>query len=187
MGFDSPFHDCLLKIVQENREAGGFYWATYKGNSCSAVCIEIKANSFEALCRRNGIFTNAVGSHDLNLQLCEPIIKHLAGHWEKAFARRLPGVLQSFTRKSKGLLTAFHQEIEARSMKQGVGTAGLAMLGQQLRNYEAIFANFTAQMIEVINTLQRDANREFTPVIASKLASAYEWCAAEVGGGKSRC
>jgi hypothetical protein len=125
-----------------------------------------------------------MGSHDLNLQLCEPIIKHLASHWEKAFARRLPGVLQNFSRKSKNLLTEFHTEIEARSMKQGAGVAGLAMLGQQLRTYEAIFANLTSQMIEVINTLQRDANREFTPVIANKLASAYNWCAAEVGGGK---
>jgi len=68
-------------------------------------------------------------------------------------------------------------------MKQGAGVAGLAMLGQQLRNYEGIFVNLTQQLVEVINTLQRDANREFTPIIASNLASAYEWCAAEVGPG----
>lgn len=39
-------------------------------------------------------------------------------------------------------------------------------------------------MVEVINNLQREANREFTPVVADTLASAYEFCAAEVGTGQ---
>jgi hypothetical protein len=56
----------------------------------------LQANAVEALCRRNGVFSGSSGSHDLNLQLCEPIFKHLASQWEKTFARRLPGVLQSF-------------------------------------------------------------------------------------------
>jgi hypothetical protein len=66
-------------------------------------------------------------------------------------------------------------------MKAGVGTAGIALLGHQLRNYEAIFVQLTQQMIEVINNLQREANREFTPVIARNLSTAYDWCANESG------
>ncbi|RDL34492.1 uncharacterized protein BP5553_07620 [Venustampulla echinocandica] len=151
-----------------DRNNGGFYWATYK-----------------ALCRRNGVFTNGAGAHDLNLQLTEPIIKGLANNWEKAFARRLPTVLQSFSRQSKSLLLNFHHEIETRSMQKGVGVAGLTMLGQQLRNYEGLFMNLTHQIVELINQSQRDANREFTPVVASWLSSPYEYCAAEVGQGKS--
>ncbi|TVY91113.1 Nuclear GTPase SLIP-GC [Lachnellula willkommii] len=150
-----------------DRHMGGFYWATYK-----------------ALCRRNGVFTNGKGPHDLNAQLTEPVIRGLASNWEKAFARRLPSVLQSFSKKSKSLLLAFHKEIEARCMKQGVGVAGLAMLGQQLRNYEGTFVNLTHEMVELINNLQREANREFTPVIANTLASAYEFCTAESGKGQ---
>jgi hypothetical protein len=36
-------------------------------------------------------------------------------------------------------------------------------------------------MIELINNLQREANREFTPVIARNLSTAYDWCANESG------
>jgi len=111
----------------------------------------------------------------------EPIIKHLASHWERVFAQRMPRVLQSFTRSSRNLLTSFHREIEARSKKAGAGSAGIALLGQQLRNYENIFTQLTNQMVEVINNLQREANREFTPVIARNLSTAYDWCAKESG------
>lgn len=55
------------------------------------------------------------------------------------------------------------------------------MLGQQLRNYKAIFQELAAQMGELISSIQREANREFTPVIARNLAAAYDWCAAESG------
>ncbi len=48
-------------------------------------------------------------------------------------------------------------------MISGAGTAGIALLGHQLRNYEALFAALSQQMIDVINGLQREANREFTP------------------------
>jgi hypothetical protein len=111
----------------------------------------------------------------------EPIIKHLASHWERVFAQRMPRVLQSFSRASKNLLTAFHRDVEMRSIEVGAGTAGITMLGQQLRNYEGIFNQVTQQMGDVINNLQREANREFTPVIARNLSTAYDWCANESG------
>ncbi|TVY22282.1 Nuclear GTPase SLIP-GC [Lachnellula hyalina] len=110
----------------------------------------LRGATYKALCRRNGVFTNGKGPHDLNAQLTEPVIRGLASNWEKAFARRLPSVLQSFSKKSKSLLLAFHKDIEVRCMKQGVGVAGLAMLGQQLRNYEGTFVNLTYEMVELI-------------------------------------
>jgi hypothetical protein len=63
--------------------------------------------------------------------------------------------------------------------------AGIGMLGQQLRTYEATFAHLTLEIVEAINALQRDANREFVPVVAAGLASAYQWCAVETG--KIKC
>ncbi|KAG9737576.1 hypothetical protein KCU73_g9964, partial [Aureobasidium melanogenum] len=49
-------------------EKGGLYWATYK-----------------AVVRRQGVFTGSGGLSDFNAQLTEPIYKHLANGWEKAF------------------------------------------------------------------------------------------------------
>ena len=114
-------------VNRDKQALGEYYWATYKATT-----------------RRSGVFSNAEGPHDLNLQLTEPIFKHLANRWERVFVRRLPQVLQSFSRKDKGILTTFHREIESRSMKQGAGIAGLSMLGQQLQNYEQIFLSYTA-------------------------------------------
>ena len=151
-------------VDRDNRPAGGYYWATYK-----------------AIVRREGVFANAHGPHDFDAKLTEPIIKHLAGHWERVFAQRLPRGLQNFSRQSKSLLSSVHGEIEARSMKQGAGIAGIAMLRQQLRNYEAIFQTLAGQMGELINAMQREANREFTPVIARNLSSAYDYCSQESG------
>ncbi|KAL2065059.1 hypothetical protein VTL71DRAFT_4199 [Oculimacula yallundae] len=154
------------KVDRDNWALGGYYWSTYK-----------------AIVRREGVYSNAQGPHDFNAQLTEPIIKHLASHWEKAFAQRLPRVLMSFSRTAKSLLSDFHREIEARTMQTGSGSAGVAMLGQQLKNYEQIFGTLATQMTEIINNLQREANRQFTPVIARNLSSAYDYCANESGGG----
>jgi hypothetical protein len=151
-------------VNRENRNAGGYFWSTYK-----------------AICRRDGVYSNAQGLHDFNLQLTEPIIKQLGSDWEKAFARRLPHVLQSFTKSTKTLLQSFHQDVQNRAVKSGTGIAGLAMLGQQLQTYERIFQDLTTQMVTVIGERQRDANREFTPVIARRLLSAYQYCVAESG------
>ncbi|RDW67742.1 hypothetical protein BP6252_09138 [Coleophoma cylindrospora] len=150
-----------------DRSQGGYYWATYK-----------------AICRRDGVYANAQGIHDFNSQLTEPLMKHLASHWEKAFARKLPTVLISFTKKSKGLLQTFHQEIEARSQSNGASIVGLKMLAQQLRTYEATFTHLSTEMVEEINKFQREANREFVPIVAKNLASAYHWCTAESGAGQ---
>jgi hypothetical protein len=108
-------------------------------------------------------------------------MKHLANNWEKAFARRVPSVLQSFTKKAKAVITNFHRDVEDRSRKNGAGAAGLSMLSQQLRTYEATFSIVTSEMAEAINNLQRDANREFVPVVAARLASAYRFCVEEHG------
>lgn len=108
-------------------------------------------------------------------------MKYLASHWEKNFSRRLPSVLRSFTSKSNLILKNFHKAVEERSQKNGAGIAGLAMLSQQLRTYEATFSILTTEMVEAINNLQREANREFVPVIAKNLSSSYQYCVSEGG------
>ncbi len=47
-----------LPVNRDDRAAGGLYWSTYK-----------------ALCRRDGLYSNAQELHDWNTQLTGPIIK----------------------------------------------------------------------------------------------------------------
>ncbi|KAF7869938.1 hypothetical protein EAF04_004722 [Stromatinia cepivora] len=149
-----------------DRAAGGLHFQTYR-----------------ATIRRDGVYGNKNGAYNFNSDLTEPIMKHLASHWENNFSRRLPSVLRSFTTKTNLILKNFHQAVESRSRKNGAGIAGLAMLSQQLRTYEATFSILNMEMVEAINNLQRDANREFVPVIAQNLASSYRHCAGESGVG----
>jgi hypothetical protein len=65
--------------------------------------------------------------------------------------------------------------------KQELVYLALLILGQQLRHYEAMFEELAAVMGELVNRVQREASREFTPVIARNLALAHEKCAAESG------
>ncbi|KAF7899405.1 hypothetical protein EAE99_012326 [Botrytis elliptica] len=149
-----------------DRAAGGLHFQTYK-----------------AVTRRDGVYGNKSGTYDFNSDLTEPIMKYLASHWEKNFSRRLPSVLRSFTTNANLILKKFHQAVESRSRRNGSGIAGLSMLSQQLRTYEATFSILTTEMVEAINNLQRDANREFVPVIARNLAPSYQYCASERGAG----
>ncbi|TGO46555.1 hypothetical protein BCON_0318g00050 [Botryotinia convoluta] len=153
-------------VNKMDRAAGGLHFQTYK-----------------AVTRRDGVYGNKSGTYDFNSDLTEPIMKYLASHWEKNFSRRLPSVLRSFTTNANLILKRFHQAVESRSRKNGSGIAGLSMLSQQLRTYEATFSILTTEMVEAINNLQRDANREFVPVIARSLAPSYQYCASESGAG----
>jgi hypothetical protein len=147
-----------------SRPEGGYYWATYK-----------------AICRRNGVFTNGRGSHDFNGELAEPLLKHLGAGWEKAFQRRLPATLNDFTTNAARLLLEFHEAMQTGAEQQGTSLAGMSMLANQLNGYSQSFKQVADQMVLVITELQRDANREFTPVIAARMEPAYEACTIEHG------
>lgn len=109
------------------------------------------------------------------------MIKRLSSHWETTFVRRLPSIMKSFTKSAKNPLHAFHQSVEARTTKIGVSLAGFDMLRQQLRTYEAILEDLSIQMRAIIKKSQRDASRQFVPVVARNLLSAYTYCSNETG------
>lgn len=113
----------------------------------------------------------------------EPIYKHLANGWEKAFQRRLPHILKACAKGFSNDLRAFHKAIEVHSFSHG-GNPRLGLLSQQLSNYEAVFKDLGSKMIELLNERQRDINREFTPNVCNAMLVVYNICTAEVGPGQ---
>jgi len=152
------------KVNRDDRAAGGYFWATYK-----------------ALCRRDGVFSNAQGLHDWNTQLTEPIIKNIANGWERTFSRRMPSVLNGLANKNGTLLAAFHEAVETRAMRNGTSLASLEMLKQQLPTYKDTFKDLSAVAQTQITTRQKDINREFVPVVAEAMKQAYDDCENERG------
>jgi hypothetical protein len=136
------------------------HWATYK-----------------ATCRRNGRFRDI----DFNLALIEPVIKAIAGGWEKAFVRRIPHILDRVGKDAGKILRKFHAEVEARALKTGVVAPALHMVHSQLSAWERGFHDFATVTRDEMLNQQKDINREFEPVIEEAMTLGYEICVAERG------
>ena len=87
----------------------------------------------------------------------------------------------SFIRNTASIIRAFHQDVSSRAVKVGAGIAGLHILQQQLGVYESLLKDLMNIVKEVINTCQKDINREFTPIVADHMIPAYEGCTQESG------
>ncbi|KAI7160752.1 hypothetical protein KC349_g3303 [Hortaea werneckii] len=149
-----------------HRNDGGLHFMTYR-----------------ATVRRSGVYQGAAGLRDFNQELIQPVYKQLASAWEKAFQRRLPHILQSFTKTGSAMLKKFHAAVSDRCRQQGQSIARIGMLKTQLGAYDAIVKDMANNMIRQINDGQRDINREFTPVISQAMSPAYDVTAAESGPG----
>lgn len=113
----------------------------------------------------------------------DPMMKVLASGWEKTFSRRSPAVMANFSRNAGSILRDFHRDVDARARKVGSGLAGLHMLQQQVRVYDDILKDLSNTIRDTINAQQKEANREFTPVIERAMANAYTQCVDESGMG----
>ncbi|RMX99159.1 hypothetical protein D0867_12197, partial [Hortaea werneckii] len=70
--------------------------------------------TYRATVRRSGVYQGAAGLRDFNQELIQPVYKQLASAWEKAFQRRLPHILQSFTKTGSAMLKKFHAAVADR-------------------------------------------------------------------------
>ncbi|KAE8844038.1 hypothetical protein HRS9122_05141 [Pyrenophora teres f. teres] len=149
------------------KDQGGLVWSTYK-----------------AVVRRDGVYHSASAGHrDFNSDLVEPILKRLATPWERTFQSHLPRTIKTYIDNSVKLLYKLHQGIQERTNNGGMSLANLSVLKGQLTHYEQFLRDFGMSLINQMNGLQRDANRDFTPCVAMAMHDAYEYCAIVQGKG----
>ncbi|UPX18511.1 uncharacterized protein EKO05_0008810 [Ascochyta rabiei] len=150
-----------------HRADGGLAWGTYK-----------------AVVRRNGAYQSPTAGHrDFNSELVGPIVKKLATGWERAFQNRLPKAFATFIADSGKILHKFHEAVEQRARENGVGLASLSTLKTQIYTYEMLFGELSQTLTNSMTELQREANRDFTPTIASIMHTVYDICTEEHGKG----
>lgn len=147
-----------------HRSMGGLFWATYK-----------------ATVRRYGVYCGASGPRDFNAELFEPISRHLATHWERAFQRGLPAILTEFAAECRRLLTEFHDAAINRSGVHHANVVGVNMLLGQMAAHCRTVDDIPNKINAIVIEIQREASREFTPVICEAMTSAYDICTAERG------
>ncbi|KAK4442989.1 nuclear GTPase SLIP-GC [Podospora aff. communis PSN243] len=145
---------------------GGLLYATYK-----------------ATCRRSGVFNGASGPRDFNEELFDPISKQLAGGWEKAFQRRLPSCINNFVRTAKLLIETFHREAIQTTQERGSNANGIHMLNNQLRALLQRVTDLPNIVNLLVQEMQRDSSRSFTPEIMHLMQPGYDRCVEERGPG----
>jgi hypothetical protein len=97
------------------------------------------------------------------------------------FQRRLPSIFDQFAANGKALLSKFHQSAIERAKNQNANAQGVTMLSQQIFGHEKSLDELPMALKFIIAELQRDANREFVPVITKSMEHAYRVCTEERG------
>lgn len=149
-----------------HRSEGGLFWATYK-----------------ATVRRQGVYSGASGPRDFNQELFDPISKNLATGWERAFQRRLPAILKDFAAKASAKLRDFHESAKARAEQRLTNVTSLVILSNQIMAHVRTLLALPATISSDITDVQREASRQFTPVICNAMMDAYTICTEEYGPG----
>jgi hypothetical protein len=118
-----------------------------------------------------------------NAALSEPITKRLATSWEKTFQNNIPKALEIYTNRCSRILETFHGKIEGRAHERDVGLAQLQLLANVTQTNAQLFEQIRIELYENVTALQKDASREFNPIIVSTMSPAYDLCANESGRG----
>ncbi|GKT88761.1 tat pathway signal sequence [Colletotrichum tofieldiae] len=143
----------------------------------------IPGNSFQATCRRDGVFKTL----DLNEQLLEPIKNSISVTWERFFKFGIPGVLDNFSVKAIQRLTSFHDNIAKQLGDHDYEELKAAVqLDQQLKLHKDRIVRFAAQSRADIDQAQKDANRAFNPAVVEVMTPGYQQCAIEKGKGMQK-
>ncbi|KAI2638238.1 hypothetical protein GGS21DRAFT_510278 [Xylaria nigripes] len=148
------------------RSEGGLAWSTYK-----------------ATVRRMGVYGGASGHRDFNQDLFDPIFRSLANSWEQAFQYQLPAVLGGFAKETAEKLEQFHLAAKARAQSRQTNIAGLFILSDQILAHIRTVQALPETIRHRITELQREASRQFTPVIREQMMDAYTICTNEKGPG----
>ncbi|KIW34327.1 uncharacterized protein PV07_01112 [Cladophialophora immunda] len=166
---DNTVHKWGSPVNWDDPAAGGLHWSTYK-----------------AVVRRDGCFTNARGCHNFNQQLLEPLIRQLSRPWETVFTRRLAIILKKLPPSVTHTITAFHNDVERRAIRNGISVAFFKILKQQIPLYQETLNVAINDARSWVTTEQRSISREFEPLIAGYMHDVYSACANEFGLGSYR-
>lgn len=116
---------------------------------------------------------NTTGPIDFNADLSNPLIKMIAGDWERIFTHQIPQVMHSYLQKCFTSIEKFHLQIEDYAKEAGKGLALLGILERQLGMYEQHARQVSEEALNQIQTTQRDINREFAPVVMNAMLPGY--------------
>lgn len=127
-----------------------------------------------------GAFSGRRGYRNLNEELLHPLKASLANAWDRVFTKYIPQTLEEFSQDARLMLDNFHSTYSAR-MGSKLHETDINLLQSQIRIRHEAFKDMIAVFKATMDTSQKEANREFTPVITRTLTQAYLDCRQESG------
>jgi hypothetical protein len=122
-----------------------------------------------------GEFSGRHGHRNLNQELLHPLQVSLANAWDRVFTKHIPKTIEWFSRDSRDILDSFHSNYCVR-MELKLNESDMHLLHSQIRIRQEAFKDAVVIFKATVDTLQKEANREFIPVIKRTLAQAYLDC-----------
>jgi hypothetical protein len=111
-----------------------------------------------------------------------PITKKLATGWERSFQNCMPRLFREFIKGCSQIIHETHDTIEQQAKPHDAGSK-LAAMKTQTSTYQSLFADLDVELSQMMNELQREANRVFVSTIAETMSEIYDICANEHGKG----
>ena|SRR5438046_7541742 len=97
-------------------------------------------------------------------------------HISRSFSRRIPKALSHFATKCENIVDSFHKDVESRTSSTASYSELFQTLASQLHTYHSSFQQVALSAKQIVNSRQREANREFIPSIAQSLHLTYNTC-----------
>ncbi|KAI1208912.1 uncharacterized protein F4807DRAFT_461036 [Annulohypoxylon truncatum] len=147
------------------KNQGGLAWSTYR-----------------AVCRRNGYFRGATGTHDFNQELFQPISRMMLQEWNNTFQRHVPNLFRQFSSYTSKQLDIFAKATETQ-LQRRANVAEATTLLRQVSAHKRALDQLSMTWRRNIIQAQRDSHRTFIPTIRDAMIPAYRICAAERDNG----
>ncbi|SPQ22881.1 33a1c8c7-d86f-4eb1-815a-97caacca19ac [Thermothielavioides terrestris] len=148
--------------------------ATVNSWICPATDGGLAYQTFRATCVR------ARGAMDFNAALAKPFLKHLSGSWEYVFESYFPELIEKLVARFGQALSAFRLQMDKRPELRKIPSFALAI--HRVKILENNLSDM-ANLMEVVKTGQKKANRLIVPALTEAMAVAYGHCAGESGTG----
>ena len=144
--------------------SGGLYYWTYK-----------------AACQRGGAFTGRHDSAEFNEDLADLLKSSLLRPWHKVFTRLVPKKFERLGKDLEKAFNLFHESTMESGRADGVQATAMAVLEQQMSAHKLSLQAATTTGQNIIDKLQREANRSLKSGIATQMSSTYQECVDETG------
>ena len=140
--------------------------------------------TYRATCRNGGAHRTCRRQIiDFNRDLCRPIEECLIAVWEKSIGEDIPNSIGSSMNEMAAHMETYSQTIEEVFGANSVKKNEIELFLKQMQVFENEAKGIMSKLKDLLNSHQRNANRQLLPSTKESMASIYQECADIKGKG----